>query len=422
MSETVNETMNDVTMTDKLTNNDMASNVTGPASSGSEGRSANPSVAMPRVVSIVGPTASGKTGLGIAVARALAERGERAELVNADAYQMYRGMDIGTAKPTADEQAAVPHHLLDIIDPDEAMSVARSQQVACATIHDLQSRGIRPILVGGSGLYARAAIDDISFPGTDPDVRRRLEERERSEGAGALFDELRAKDPQAASRMDPHNPRRTIRALEVIEVTGRPYSASLPRYRYVIASVQIGLTCPARSWTSASTSAPSRCWRVVSSKRWSGSAPIWERPPGGRWAISKSSITWTGCAIWMTRSETSRRRPNGSPASRWDGSGVTRASIGSMRSIRDWWITRWPLSTMPTRAITTRSMRRRTSIRNIIWATCSNGRAARGDRYPVVTGNRVAAASVSGRAPAPSRRSGRPAWGSRGARCRRTSG
>ena len=93
MSETVNETMNDVTMTDKLTNNDMASNVTGPASSGSEGRSANPSVAMPRVVSIVGPTASGKTGLGIAVARALAERGERAEIVNADAYQMYRGME-----------------------------------------------------------------------------------------------------------------------------------------------------------------------------------------------------------------------------------------------------------------------------------------------------------------------------------------
>lgn len=244
MSETVNETMNDVTMTDKLTNNDMASSVTGPASSGSEGRSANPSVAMPRVVSIVGPTASGKTGLGIAVARALAERGERAEIVNADAYQMYRGMDIGTAKPTADEQAAVPHHLLDIIDPDEAMSVARFQQVARATIHDLQSRGIRPILVGGSGLYARAAIDDISFPGTDPDVRRRLEERERSEGAGALFDELRAKDPQAASRMDPHNPRRTIRALEVIEVTGRPYSASLPRYRYVIASVQIGLDLP----------------------------------------------------------------------------------------------------------------------------------------------------------------------------------
>ncbi|MFR7778345.1 MAG: tRNA (adenosine(37)-N6)-dimethylallyltransferase MiaA [Bifidobacterium angulatum] len=194
-----------------------------------------------RVVSIVGPTASGKTGLGIAIARRLAERGERAEIVNADAYQMYRGMDIGTAKPTAEEQAAVPHHLIDIIDPDDTMTVARFQQLARRIIVELQSRGIRPILVGGSGLYARAAIDDISFPGTDPKIRERLERREREEGAGVLFEELRAKDPQAAARMDPRNPRRTIRALEVIELTGRPYSATLPRYRYVVASVQIGL-------------------------------------------------------------------------------------------------------------------------------------------------------------------------------------
>lgn len=194
-----------------------------------------------RVVSIVGPTASGKTGLGIAIARRLAERGERAEIVNADAYQMYRGMDIGTAKPTAEEQAAVPHHLIDIIDPDDTMTVARFQQLARRTIAELQSRGIRPILVGGSGLYARAAIDDISFPGTDPKIRERLERRELEEGAGVLFEELRAKDPQAAARMDPRNPRRTIRALEIIELTGRPYSATLPRYRYVVASVQIGL-------------------------------------------------------------------------------------------------------------------------------------------------------------------------------------
>lgn len=194
-----------------------------------------------RVVSIVGPTASGKTGLGIAIARRLAERGERAEIVNADAYQMYRGMDIGTAKPTAEEQAAVSHHLIDIIDPDDTMTVARFQQLARRTIAELQSRGIRPILVGGSGLYARAAIDDISFPGTDPKIRERLERRELEEGTGVLFEELRAKDPQAAARMDPRNPRRTIRALEVIELTGRPYSATLPRYRYVVASVQIGL-------------------------------------------------------------------------------------------------------------------------------------------------------------------------------------
>ncbi|WEV46147.1 tRNA (adenosine(37)-N6)-dimethylallyltransferase MiaA [Bifidobacterium sp. ESL0690] len=197
-----------------------------------------------RVVSIIGPTASGKTGLGIALARRLGERGQRTEIINADAYQMYRTMDIGTAKASAEEQAAVPHHLLDIIDPSETMTVARFQKLARQEISDLQGREVRPILVGGSGLYARAAIDDISFPGTDPKVRSRLEQRADTEGAGALYDELKSKDPEAAERMDPHNARRTIRALEVIEITGRPYSASLPRYRYVIPSVQIGLDLP----------------------------------------------------------------------------------------------------------------------------------------------------------------------------------
>lgn len=195
-----------------------------------------------KVVSIVGPTASGKTGLGIAVAKALARKGEQAEIINADAYQMYRGMDIGTAKASLEEQ--VRHHLIDIIEPDDVMSVARFQELAREKIAELQARGVRPILVGGSGLYARAAIDDISFPGTNPQVRKALEEREKAEGAGALFDELKVKDPEAAARMDPHNPRRTIRALEVIEVTGRPYSASLPHYRYVIPTVQIGLDLP----------------------------------------------------------------------------------------------------------------------------------------------------------------------------------
>ena len=128
-----------------------------------------------KVVSIVGPTASGKTGLGIAIAKALEAKGEQAEIVNADAYQMYKGMDIGTAKASPEEQAEVRHHLIDIIEPDDAMSVARFQEIARAKIAELQARGVRPILVGGSGLYARAAIDDISFPGTDPEVRKRLE-------------------------------------------------------------------------------------------------------------------------------------------------------------------------------------------------------------------------------------------------------
>jgi tRNA dimethylallyltransferase len=194
-----------------------------------------------RVVSIVGPTASGKTGLGIALAEALAEQGEHCEIVNADAYQMYRGMDIGTAKPSSEERSRVVHHLVDVIDANETMSVARFQTMARACIHDLLEQGIRPILVGGSGLYARAALDDIRFPGADTHVRQELERRASEEGPGILFEELRRRDPQAAEHMDSHNVRRTIRALEVIAITGLPYSANLPRYRYVIPSVQIGL-------------------------------------------------------------------------------------------------------------------------------------------------------------------------------------
>ncbi|MFC0266159.1 tRNA (adenosine(37)-N6)-dimethylallyltransferase MiaA [Alloscardovia macacae] len=213
-----------------------------------------------KVISIIGPTASGKTALAIALAEALgssraagaageagvagAAGSQPCEIVNADAYQMYRHMDIGTAKASAEEQARVPHHLLDIIEPSEDMSVARFQQLARDCIGRLQERGVRPILVGGSGLYARAAIDAIEFPGTDPDVRARVEERAERIGEQALFAELAEKDPEAAARMDARNVRRTIRALEVIELTGRPFSASLPRYSYVIPTVQIGLDLP----------------------------------------------------------------------------------------------------------------------------------------------------------------------------------
>ena len=195
----------------------------------------------PKVISIVGPTASGKTSLGIAIAKKFAERGVKAEIINADAYQMYRYMDIGTAKATKEEQSEIKHHLIDIIDPEESMSVAKFQTLARQCIRDLQKKGIRPILVGGSGLYARAAVDDITFPGTDPNIRKALEDREKSQGAMALFEELQKLDPVAAKNMDPRNSRRTIRALEVIELTGKPYSATLPKYKYLIDCVQIGL-------------------------------------------------------------------------------------------------------------------------------------------------------------------------------------
>ena len=198
----------------------------------------------PRIVSIVGPTASGKTALGVALAQALQARGQEAHIVNADAYQMYRGMDVGTAKPSVQERQAVVHHLIDIIEPEEAMSVARFQTMARSLIADLRAQGIRPILVGGSGLYTRAVIDDLSFPGTDPVVRARLEERAQKEGPGLLFRQLQERDPEAAARMDPRNVRRTVRALEVMEITGRPYSASLPRYRYLLPALQLGLDLP----------------------------------------------------------------------------------------------------------------------------------------------------------------------------------
>ena len=137
----------------------------------------NSSKAQSKVVSIIGPTASGKTALAIALAQALEQKtGQACEIINADAYQMYRGMDIGTAKASAQEQAEVRHHLIDIIEPSESMSVARFQELARNAIAEIQSRGLRPILVGGSGLYARAAIDDITFPGTDESVRAAIEQ------------------------------------------------------------------------------------------------------------------------------------------------------------------------------------------------------------------------------------------------------
>lgn len=177
----------------------------------------------PRLLVIAGPTGTGKSDLAIAVAQRVG-----GEVINADSMQTYRGMDIGTAKVTAAQRASVPHHLLDIWDVTETASVALYQRLARERIEALLAAGITPILVGGSGLYIQAVIDEIDFPGTDPQVRARYLQRLEREGPEALHAELARLDPPAAKAVLPSNGRRIVRALEVIEITGKPFTANLP--------------------------------------------------------------------------------------------------------------------------------------------------------------------------------------------------
>lgn len=182
---------------------------------------------LPPIVAMVGATGTGKSDLAIAVAQGLNERGVTAEIINADAMQLYRGMDIGTAKLPEAERGGITHHLLDVWDVTREASVADYQALSRAAIRGVQSRGNVPILVGGSGLYVSSVIYEFEFPGTDPAVRAKLEARAESEGVPALLEELAAKDPLAAAAIDPQNTRRVIRALEVIEITGKPFGAGL---------------------------------------------------------------------------------------------------------------------------------------------------------------------------------------------------
>lgn len=187
------------------------------------------------VVAILGPTAVGKSELALDLAERLG-----GEVVNADSMQLYRGMDIGTAKLPVAERRGLPHHLLDVWPVTRTASVADYQELSRAAIDGLLARGVLPILVGGSGLYLRAALDDLRFPGTDPRVRRRLEAELEQSGVAALAARLADLDPPAAARIGP-NGRRIVRALEVISLTGRPYSATLPAYRSVYDVVLAGL-------------------------------------------------------------------------------------------------------------------------------------------------------------------------------------
>ncbi|MFG1648260.1 tRNA (adenosine(37)-N6)-dimethylallyltransferase MiaA [Amycolatopsis sp. NPDC049252] len=185
----------------------------------------SPAAAPPlRPVAVVGPTATGKTALAVELALKLG-----GEVVNADALQLYRGMDIGTAKATDQERRGVPHHLLDVLDVTETASVAAYQRDARAEVERLLAAGRVPVLTGGSGLYVQAVLDDLRFPGTDPVVRARLDAEAVSLGTPALYTRLGERDPAAAAAILPTNTRRIVRALEVIEITGEPFSANLPK-------------------------------------------------------------------------------------------------------------------------------------------------------------------------------------------------
>lgn len=177
----------------------------------------------PTPIAVVGPTASGKSALGVALAHEL-----DGEVVNVDSMQLYRGMDIGTAKLTMEEREGIPHHQLDVWDVTETASVARYQASAIADIDGIRARGKTPILVGGSMLYVQSLVDNWQFPPTDPQVRARWEARRQEIGTDALHAELAAVDPAAAAIIEDKDPRRTVRALEVIELTGKPFKASQP--------------------------------------------------------------------------------------------------------------------------------------------------------------------------------------------------
>jgi tRNA dimethylallyltransferase len=192
-----------------------------------------------QVIAVVGATATGKSRLAIELALELC-----GEVVNADSMQLYRGMDIGTAKEPEAARHGVPHHLLDIWPVTRAASVAEYQDLARATLDGIIDRGRVPILVGGSGLYVRAALDDLNFPGTDGGVRARIEDELARLGPSALHDRLARLDPAAAAAILPSNGRRIVRALEVIEISGRPFTATMPAYSRARPAVQIGLTLP----------------------------------------------------------------------------------------------------------------------------------------------------------------------------------
>lgn len=197
------------------------------------------------MIAVVGATGTGKSNFSLSIANELAAAGQRAEIVNADAMQLYRGMDIGTAKLSLGERQGIPHHLLDVLDVTEEANVAWYQNEARRIIDDIFSRGGTPILVGGSGLYVSSVLFNYDFPTRDSELRRRLEQEALRDGPLALFERLSTLDPEAAHRIGPHNIRRVIRALEVAELTGTPVSGTRADESTLWRpSVAVGLSVP----------------------------------------------------------------------------------------------------------------------------------------------------------------------------------
>jgi tRNA dimethylallyltransferase len=196
---------------------------------------------MKRLVAIVGPTAVGKSHLALSLARAF-----DGEIVSADSRQVYRHMDIGTAKPTPEERASVPHHLIDVVEPDAEFSLALFQQLASAAIEDILQRGKPPLLVGGSGLYVWSVLGGWQIPQVppDPEFRRQLEDEAAREGVYSLYRRLQELDPASARSIDPRNVRRVIRALEVCEAAGVPFSQLQRKGEPTFDTLILGLTCP----------------------------------------------------------------------------------------------------------------------------------------------------------------------------------
>ena len=180
------------------------------------------------LIAVVGPTGTGKSNLGLHIANEIISHGGKAEIVNTDSMQFYRGMDIGTAKLSLDERGGIQHHMLDVLEIKDESTAAEYQAQVRPLILDLQSRGITPILVGGSMLYIAAALNTFEFPERDEEIRAELEDELDKYGSHAMHRKLAELDPIAASRIDPENGRRVVRALEIVTITGEPFAAALP--------------------------------------------------------------------------------------------------------------------------------------------------------------------------------------------------